>query len=66
MRRVLGTLVIAFVLPFLVLTALARLGTAPGGWELLIAFGVSMALAVVYWRRSSPASNASDARSATE
>jgi hypothetical protein len=54
MRRILGTLTIAFVLPFLVLAAMAWLGATPGSWELLIAFGVGMAAAAVYWRRSSP------------
>ena len=53
MRRVLGTLVLALVLPFVVLVGLAALGAIPGGWEMLIVFAIGVAAAAIYWRRSS-------------
>lgn len=55
MRRASVTLVIAVVLPFLVLAALAAVGLVPGGWEMLIAFALGVTAAAVYWRRSEPA-----------
>lgn len=57
MPRIMIALVIAFIIPFALVAGVSRFIPMFGGVEVLIAYGLGLVAAAIYWRMSAPRSD---------